>query len=117
MRIRKIALVAVAAAFVGWVFYSLMHVEPVRVVESNLRHEDGQVFVEGKLENTGADVGPIDLEIHYYDNTGRALGQDKVVIDGLKGGAAARFRTPVRTLDGVSEFSIYLNHGRNPYGN
>ncbi|MHB8383016.1 MAG: FxLYD domain-containing protein [Candidatus Binataceae bacterium] len=117
MRKSTIAILVTAAAFAAFVFYSLFMVEPVRVVTSHLEHRDGQVFVEGNLRNTGPDLGPVNVEVHYYAANGRALGQDKVVVDRMKNGSEAHFATPPRMLGEVSEFSIYLNHGRNPYGN
>jgi hypothetical protein len=27
------------------------------------------------------------------------------------------FKSPPRAIDGVEDFSIYMNNGRNPYGN
>jgi hypothetical protein len=117
MRKSTLAILIVAAVFVAFVFYSLFKVEPVRVVASHLEHRDGQVFVDGSLKNTGPDLGPLDVEVHYYDASGRSLGQDKIVVEGMKTGAEAHFATPPRELGEVSEFSIYLNHGRNPYGN
>ncbi len=117
MRLPRIIILVAAVAFAGWVFYSLVHVEPVQVIQSGLHHENGEVFVDGKIENTGADTGPIDLEVHYYDVNGRPLGQDKVVVEKLPKGLPTRFSTPKRALGDVADFSIYLNHGRNPYGN
>jgi hypothetical protein len=40
-----------------------------------------------------------------------------VSMDGLRRGAASHFKSSPRRDDGVADFSIYLNHGRNPYGN
>ncbi|HUY29230.1 MAG TPA: FxLYD domain-containing protein [Candidatus Binataceae bacterium] len=117
MRKNSAVILLIAIAFAGFVFYSLWRVEPVRVANSRLEHRDGRIFVDGNLRNTGGDLGPVDVEVHYYDAGGRALGQDKVVIAGMKKDALAHFATPPRRLDGVSDFSIYLNHGRNPYGN
>ena len=37
--------------------------------------------------------------------------------DDLQAGAVRDFRSPPRALDGVEDFSIYMNNGRNPYGN
>ena len=117
MRKSTLTILIVAAAFAAFIFYSLFRVEPVRVVASHLEHRGGQVFVDGSLRNTGPDLGPLDLEVHYYDANGRALGQDKIAVPGMKRGTETHFATPPRPLGGVSEFSIYLNHGRNPYGN
>lgn len=117
MRKSTLAILIVAIAFAAFVFYSLFKVEPVRVVASHLERRGGQVFVDGSLKNTGPDLGPLDVEVHYYDANGRALGQDKIVVSGMKTGTEEHFATPPRALGDVSEFSIYLNHGRNPYGN
>src|SRR5215467_13854821 len=117
MRVSTIVILVGAAAFGGWVFYSLMHVEPVRIVESNLQHENGQVFVEGKIENSGAEVAQIDLEVRYFNSDGRALGTESVTIPTLNKGAVEHFRTAPRADGGVATFSIVLSHGKNPYGN
>jgi len=117
MRVSKIATLVACLAFAGWVFYALHSAEPVRVTDTSLRHENGQVFVQGKIQNTGPDTGPLDLEVHYYDDGGRAIGRDKIVVDKLPEGMVARFRTPARPFERAASFSLYLNHGRNPYGN
>lgn len=110
-------MLVVAAGFAAFVFYSLTRVEPVKVVRSGLKRSGGEVCVTGELRNTGKKSGPLDLEVHYFDKSGREIGQDKIVVAAMARGAETNFRTPERALPGVSEFSIYLNHGRNPYGN
>lgn len=117
MRISTVLTLAGAALFVSYVFYSLETVEPVHVVQSRLEHVAGGVFVDGEVRNTGSKDRTIDLEVHYFDPTGRALGQDTLKLADLPPGRTKVFRTPPHMADGVSEFSIYLNHGRDPYGN
>ena len=117
MRLPKIAILVASLAFIGWVFYALRSAEPVRVMESQLKRDGAQVFVLGKLQNSGPDTGPIDIEVKYFDAGGRAVGQDKIVVDKLQQGVIAQFQTPHRAIDGAQSFSLYLNHGRNPYGN
>jgi hypothetical protein len=117
MRISKIAILVLCLAFAGWVFYALRTAEPVRVLETSLQHADGGVFVQGKIENTGPDTGPVAIEVRYYDGSGHAVGQDKIVVDKLPQGLVASFRTPARAIARAASFSVYLNHGRNPYGN
>ncbi len=117
MRKSTAVILIFAIVFIAFVFYSLVRVEPVRVVSSRLERRGAAVFVDGSLRNTGPDLGPVDVEVHYYDANGRALGQDKIVVAEMKRGGEAHFATPPRMLGEVSEFSIYLNHGRNPYGN
>jgi len=55
--------------------------------------------------------------VHYFDRDGHSVGKDVVSIAGLRHGAATHFKSPPHPDDGVADFSIYLNHGRNPYGN
>jgi hypothetical protein len=117
MRISKIAILVLCLAFAGWVFYALHTAEPVRVLETSLHHADGGVFVQGKIQNDGLDTGPVAIEVRYYDRSGHPVGQDKIVVDRLPQGLVASFRTPARAIDRAASFSIYLNQGRNPYGN
>jgi hypothetical protein len=117
MRLRTIVILLVSLGFIGWVFYALRGAEPVKVMETQLKRDGGQVFVMGKLQNSGTDTGPVDIEVRYFDAGGHAVGQDKIVVDKLQPGVLTQFQTPHRTIDGAESFSLYLNHGRNPYGN
>ena len=117
MRRGAILVLVGSLLFVAYVFYSLMGVEPVKVAQSRMVHSGDQVFVEGELQNTGADIGAIDVEVRYFDSGGHSLARDNVTISSLKSGAGAKFKSVPRHLDEAAEFSIYLNHGRNPYGN
>jgi len=110
-------LLAAGIAFAGFVFYSLMTVQPVKVVRSHLEHNGNLVDVAGQVRNTADHPRAIELEVHYYDQNGRSLGQDTLTLDGLGAGALRDFKSPPRALDGVKDFSIYMNNGRNPYGN
>ena len=116
---RKGAIIVLLAAlcFGAYVFFALITVEPITVAGTRLIRSGDEVSVEGELKNTGADAGPIEVEVHYFDRSGRAIGTDKVSVEGLRSGAESRFRSAQRKLEGVADFSIYLNHGRNPYGN
>ena len=110
-------MLAAALAFAAFVFYSLFSVEPVKVVRSHLEHDGGRVFVTGEVRNTADHPRAIELEVHYYDRNGRPLGQDSLTLDGLQAGAVRDFKSPPRAIEGVEDFSIYMNNGRNPYGN
>ena len=87
------------------------------MVETSLEHVGGGVFVKGKIQTTGPDTGPVAIEVRYYDGSGHPVGQDKIVVDKLPQGRVANFRTPARAIGRAASFSLYLNHGRNPYGN
>jgi len=104
-------------AFAGFVFYSLLSVEPVKVVSSHLERSGNQVFVAGEVRNTSDHPRAIQLEVHYYDQNGRPVGQDTLTLDDLEAGSVREFKSPQRSIDGVQDFSIYMNNGRNPYGN
>jgi hypothetical protein len=118
IRIRKGPIVLIAGlCFAIYVFYALVGAEPVKVAGTRIVRSGGQVSVEGEVRNTGDDTGPLQVEVRYFDRDGRTLGKDMVSIDGLRRGAAAHFKSSPRPGDGVADFSIYLNHGRNPYGN
>src|SRR5579862_7192320 len=116
---RKGAIIVLLAAigFGVYVFFALVTVEPIKVAGTHLIRSGDEVSVEGELRNTGADAGPIEVEVRYYDRGGRSIGNDKVSVGELRGGAGSHFQSARRKLDGVADFSIYLNHGRNPYGN
>lgn len=117
MRRGAIIVLLAALCFVAYVMFALLGVEPIKVAGSRLIRSGDHVSVEGDLHNTGADAGPIEVEVRYFDRSGRALGTDKVAVDRLRSGAESHFRSTPRKDDGVADFSIYLNHGRNPYGN
>ena len=117
MRKGAIAILLGAVCFAGFVFYALLGSEPVKVSQVRLIRSGGQVSVQGEVRNTGDDSGPLEVEVRYYDREGRTVGKDVVSIDGLRRGDAAHFSSSPRVDRGVADFSIYLNHGRNPYGN
>ncbi|HVB82202.1 MAG TPA: FxLYD domain-containing protein [Candidatus Binataceae bacterium] len=106
-----------AMAFAAIVFVLLAHVQPVKVIASRLEHDGDKVFVAGELRNTGARPASIDLEIHYYDRAGRPLGEDRLQVGPLGAGEREHFRGPAHAAGSVEDFSLYLNQGRNPYGN
>jgi hypothetical protein len=117
-RIGKGAIVLLLAlCFAGYVFYALVGVEPIKVAGTRLVRNGNQVSVEGEVRNTGDDTGPFQVEVRYFDRDGRASGKDEVSMEGLRHGAAAHFQSAPRPDTDVADFSIYLNHGRNPYGN
>jgi hypothetical protein len=117
MRKGTLVVLLVALGFAGLVFYSLLGSEPVKMSHVRLVRSAGQVSVEGEVRNTGDDSGPLQLEVRYYDRDGHAVGKDTVSMDGLRRGDSAHFSSPPRVDRDVADFSIYLNHGRNPYGN
>jgi len=109
---------AIGLLFGAFVFYSLMRVEPVEVLHSRLVRDGGQVYVAGEVRDSGdRAVGMVKLELHYFGQDGRALGQDTLDLGNLEPKQSKQFQGPARTLAGVQDYSIYINHERNPYGN
>jgi hypothetical protein len=117
MRKGTLAVLIAGLFFAGLVFYTLVGSEPVKVSQARLVRSSGQVSVQGEVRNTGDDSGPLQVEVRYYDREGHTVGKDVVSIDSLHRGDTAHFSSPSRSDRGVADFSIYLNHGRNPYGN
>ena len=117
MRRGRVLIILGAGAFVAFVFASLMRFEPVKVTQSRLERRGDEVFVAGVLRNTGPDCGPLDLEVRYYDSGGRPLGEDTLKLKPIASGAEEKFASPPHQSTGIADFSLYLNHGRNPYGN
>ncbi len=115
MRRGGIIVLVVALGFAGFVFYSLLGNEPIKVTAQRMEQSGTTVDVAGRVENTSRSPEAITLEVHYYDRQGRAVGQDTVTIDRLGGGESQEFHSPKRDLPGAASFSIYMNHGRNPY--
>lgn len=106
-----------ALGFVGYVAYTLLYSEPVKVLHSQLSHSKEGDFVSGAVENTGPDNESISLEIRYFDEGGHQVASDTVKLDRLSSGATLDFNTAPRALPPSVSYTIYLNHGRNPYGN
>ena len=117
--VRKSSLMVfvLVAGFTLFLIHSLFNVSPISVIGSHLEREGGRVFITGELRNTSDRPAAIDLEVHYFDRTGRAIGQNTMSLDAIAAGGVREFKTPAIVLNGVADFSLYLNHGRNPYGN
>ena len=112
-----LTILVAAAGFGLLVFSMLFRIEPIAVTQGLLRHEGDKVFVEGKLKNTGADSRPVDLEVRYFDSRGRQIGEDRVAVAGIRRNGQADFRSAPRELPEARDFTIYVDRGRNPYGN
>jgi hypothetical protein len=117
MRIGRVTGVLVALGFVGFVVYSLLQTEPVKVLHPQMQHSAGGAFVSGAVENTGSAEESVSLEIRYYDARGHQMASDTVQLNQLGSGATRAFTAPPRELPNDATYSIYMNHGRNPYGN
>ena len=117
MKIGRATGLVIALGFGGFVIYSLLQTEPVKVLHPQLQHSSDGAFVSGAVENTGSSEESVSLEVRYYDAAGRQVASDTVKLNQLSSGATRDFSAPIRKLPADASYSIYLNHGRNPYGN
>lgn len=117
MRRDRLLLVLGAMAFAAIVVVLLARAQPVKVIDSHFEHAGEAILVSGDLRNTGKSPATLDLEIHYFDRAGRPLGADTIRVGPLAAGAEQHFRGPAHAPGSVSSFTLYLNQGRNPYGN
>ena len=117
MKIGRIAGIVIAAGFIGFVAYSLLQSEPVEVRNPHLQRNAQGAYVSGAVENGGSETESVTLEIRYYDRGGHQVGSDTIKLDQIGSGATREFSGPLRALPPDATYSIYLNHGRNPYGN
>jgi hypothetical protein len=106
-----------AVVFCAGVLFLLYQNEPVEVTISHLEQSGGQVYIAGRVQNRGNAARAVKLELHYYDRNGHALGLDTLTFDNLPGGSTQNFRGPAHQAGTIADYSIYLNEGRNPYGN
>ncbi len=113
----RLLLVLGAMAFAAIVAVLLGRAQPVKVIDSHFERAGEAVLVSGDLRNTGRTPARLNLEIHYFDRAGRPLGADTIEVGPLAAGAEQHFRGPAHARGSVYSFTLYLNQGRNPYGN
>ena len=116
-RVTRWLLFAGAAVFGVAVIWLLVRSQPVQVTGSRLEQSHHQVYVAGQVRNQGDTASSVKLELHYFDQAGHPLGLDTISVDGLAAGAVRTFRGPPHDIGTIASYSIYLNQGRNPYGN
>lgn len=115
---RKMLLwLVVVMAFVGYIFWALREEEPFRVTHTRLEKSDQGISLIGELSNSAAAVPAINVEVTFYNRQGREVGKEIIALDNVAAGATVVFRTPPRRLTDMQRYTIYVNTGRNPYGN
>ena len=103
--------------FLGYFFWALRSEETFRVVEKKIEHTDNGVIVSGEVYNASASPTSLNVEVSFFDSRGRELSKEIVTLDSLEAGGHATFRTQPKQLPNVKDYTIYLNTGRNMYGN
>jgi hypothetical protein len=117
MRRTTILVVVIAVLFVGFVFYSLARVEPLKVGEERLEHQGDRVVVRGTVTNTGPDLPQAGLEVRLFDAGGHQVVRQTVALGRLSAGQSRPFCSPPYAAGGVEKFTIQVERGNNMYGN
>jgi hypothetical protein len=107
----------VLAVFVAYLLWALRAEEVFQVANKKLEHTDAGVVVSGEVRNTATAASGVNVEVTFFDARGRQLGKEVVTLNNLEAGATAPFRTQPKMLPDVKDYTIYVNTGRNMYGN
>jgi hypothetical protein len=115
MRARLVSIV-VAVVIVGAILFSLNREERFVVENAHLERGANGVRVAGTLVNRGADAPYVAIEVSLIADDGRPASKEKVELKNLASGARTPFATALYPGE-VKTYSIFVNAGRNPYGN
>jgi hypothetical protein len=116
-RRRTISWLVVLVAFLGYFVWALQSEDVFRVVNKKLEQTPSGVVVSGEVLNTAAAAAGVSVEVTLFDHQGRQLTQETVTLGHLAAGATSPFRTQPRPLTNVKDYTIFVNTGRNMYGN
>ena len=108
---------AVLGVFVAYLIWALRAEEAFQVTDKKLEYTDSGVIVSGEIRNTAATTATVNVEVTFLGAQGRQLGKETVTLPNLEAGATAAFRTQPKMLPEVKDYTIYVNTGRNMYGN
>lgn len=107
----------VLAVFLGYFVWALQSEEVFCVVNKKLEQTPNGVVVSGEVQNTAVAATGVNVEVTFFDHQGRQLTQETVTLDHLAPGAIVPFRTQPRPLTTMKDYTIFVNTGRNMYGN
>lgn len=107
----------VVIVFVAYLIWALRAEETFPVTSKKLEYTDSGVMVSGEIRNTAATAATVNVEVTFFDARGRQLGKEVVTLPNLEAGTTAGFRTQPKLLTEVKDYTIYVNTGRNMYGN
>jgi hypothetical protein len=116
MRRTTLIFVIFGLIFAVFVFYSLMHIEPLQVSGGHLERLGHRLVVRGTVTNTSPDVLAAALQVRLFDGAGRQLGSQTLALGKLGPGRSIPFSsTPVNGA--AQKFTIQIDRGANMYGN
>ena len=114
---RMLLWLAVVIVFAVYLLWALRAEETFPVTHKKLEYTDAGVLVSGEIRNTATTVATVNVEVTFFDAQGRQLGKEIVTLPNLAAGTTAAFRTQAKLLTAVKDYTIYVNAGRNMYGN
>lgn len=114
---RTLLWLAVLVVFATYLIWALRAEEVFRVANKKLEYTDAGVVVSGEVHNTAAAASAINIEVTFFDARGRQLSKEVITLNNLEAGATAAFHTQPTMLTDVKDYTIYVNTGRNMYGN
>ena len=114
---RTLLWLALLALFAGYLLWALRAEEVFRVANKKLEHTDAGVVVSGEVLNSTAAASAVNVEVTFFDGRGRQLTKEVISLSNLEAGATAAFRTQPKRFTDVQDYTIYVNTGRNMYGN
>src|SRR5947207_2224859 len=104
MRRATLVSLVVGLAFAAFVFYSLVHFEPLQVSGAVLEHRGNAVVVKGSVVNAGSNSLPAGLKVELFDAAGRKLGVQSVELGKLAPGQRAGFASQPVNLPQAENF-------------
>jgi hypothetical protein len=114
---RTLITLGVVIAFIGYFFWALQSEEVFRVVSKKLEQTDAGIVVSGEVHNTTTNASAINVEVTLFNDRGQKLAEETVVLADVQAGGTVPFRTQPKRLTNVKDYTIYVNTGRNMYGN
>lgn len=114
---RTIITLGIVATFVGYFFWALQSEEVFRVVSKKLEQTDAGVVVSGEVHNTTASPSAINVEVTLFNQRGQKLSEETVTLENVQAGGTVSFHTQPKQVAEVKDYTIYVNTGRNMYGN
>jgi len=114
---RTLLWLAVLTVFTAYLIWALRAEEVFQVINKKLEYTDAGVIVSGEIRNTATASSAVNIEVTFFDTQGRQLGKEVVTLNNLEAGATATFRTQPQRLTELKDYTIYVNAGRNMYGN
>ena len=114
---RIIIWLGVVIVFIGYFFWALRSEEVFRVVSKRLEQTDAGVIISGEVHNTTTNASAINVEVTLFNHRGQKLSEETVTLADVQAGSTAPFRTQPKQLTDVKDYTIYVNTGRNMYGN